>query len=466
MKENEFDLAVIGAGPGGYVAAIRSAQLGMKVAIVERDSRLGGTCLLRGCIPTKALLHDAHLLDEIRNAGKHGIHVGEISVDFRKVQERKEAILAKQTRGLEYLMKKNKIVTVKGNATLSSPGRIAVTGDGASTELIAKNTIVATGSEARSLPGYDIDQKHIITNVEALALNDIPESMVIVGAGAVGVEFASIYASFGTKVTLLELLPHLVPIEDEDLGKELRRAFEKRGMAVHTSARLESARVKDDAVEVTFTTARNETKKVTAARLLMATGRAPNTKDIGLEKLGIAMDRDLVKVDSFMKTNVPGIYAIGDIVPTPALAHVASHEGALAAEAIAGKHTIAINYNHVPNATYCHPQVASVGLTEARAKAAGHKVRVGRFPFMPLGKAVADDAPEGFVKIVADEKYGEILGVHMIGAVVTEMVAEATAVMALEATVDDLIHTIHAHPTMAEAIHEAMEDVYKSAIHI
>ncbi len=462
-----FDLAIIGSGPGGYVAAIRAHQLGLKTAIVERDVRMGGTCLLRGCIPTKVLLHDAALLGKIRRASKHGFNTGEVEVDFSKVQKRKSVIVTKLTKGVEFLMKKNEVVTYKGNATLTGPGHIAVEGSGSTTQVRAKHVIVATGSEPKSLPGYDVDGQFVITNNEALDLESIPKSMVIVGAGAVGVEFASIYSSFGTRVTLLEVLPRLVPIEDEDVSKELRRALKKQGIDVHTEARLESAKVRKGALEVVFRTAKGEEKRVQAEKLLMATGRAPNTSGIGLEKLGVVTDdKGYVKVNDYMESNVPGVYAIGDIVPTPWLAHVASHEGVVAVERIAGRNPVPIRYDQVPGCTYCEPQVASVGLTEAAARAAGHSVKVGKFPFSAIGKAMIEDATDGFVKVVADEKYGEILGVHMIGNGVTELIAEAVASIGLEATAEDLIHTIHAHPTLSEAVHEAMEDVYGVSIHM
>ncbi len=467
VGQEVFDVAIIGSGPGGYVAAIRAHQLGLRTAIIEKDARMGGTCLLRGCIPTKVLLHDAALLGKIRRASKHGFNTSEVEVDFSKVQKRKSVIVSKLTKGVEFLMKKNDVTTFKGTATLAGPGHIAVEGNGATTEVRAKQVIVATGSEPRPLPGYDVDGRYVITNNEALDLESIPKSMVIVGGGAVGVEFASIYSSFGTKVTLLEVLPHLVPIEDEDVSKELRRTLKKQGIDVHTGARLESATVKKGALEVLFRTGKGEEKRVKAEKLLMATGRAPNTAGLGLEKLGVVTDdKGYVKVNEYMETSVPDVYAIGDIVPTPWLAHVASHEGVVAVERIAGRNPVPIRYDQVPGCTYCEPQVASVGLTEAAARAAGHTVKVGKFPFSAIGKAMIEDATDGFVKVVADEKYGEILGVHMIGNGVTELIAEAVASIGLEATAEDLIHTIHAHPTLSEAVHEAMEGVYGVSIHM
>ncbi len=468
MKEQApFDVAIIGAGPGGYVAAIRAGQLGLKTAVIEKDTRLGGTCLLRGCIPTKALLRDAHLLHEMKRASQQGLFkMGEIEIDWDKIQARKNDVVDKNAKGVEFLFRKNKVTSFRGYATIITPTRIAVKGDGASTEVNAKNIIIATGSEAKSLPGYNIDEKNVISNVGALELNHIPKSLLIVGSGAVGVEFASIYNSFGSKVTLIEVLPNIVPLEDEEISKELKRLFTKKGIEVYTKAKLESAQPKGDGVEVTFQTERGEVKKVNVEKLLMATGRGPNTANIGLDKIALTTDRGFIKVNEYMETSVKGVYAIGDVTPSPLLAHVAFQEGIVAVEKIAGKHPVPINYKQVPACTYCDPQVASVGLTEAKAAEAGYQVKTGKFPFMASGKAKVDDAPDGFVKVVADEKYGEILGVHMIGSLVTEMIAEAVAAMALEGTVSDVANMIHAHPTLSEATKEAMETVFGAAIHI
>jgi dihydrolipoamide dehydrogenase len=462
-----FDVAIIGSGPGGYVAAIRAGQLGLKAAVIEKDARYGGTCLLRGCIPTKALLRDAHLFQEIKRARQQGLFKsGDLEIDFAKIQERKNDVVDKNAKGVDFLFRKNKVTVFKGYGTVTSPTKIVVKGDGPLTEVNAKNIIIATGSEAKSLPGYTFDEKTILSNVGVLDLKDLPKSMLIIGCGAVGVEFASIYNSFGTKVTLLEVLPNIVPLEDVEVSKELKRVFTKKGIEVYTKAKLESAQPNAGAVEVTFQTEKGEVKKHTVDKVLMATGRGPNSANIGLDRIGIAMDRAFVKVDQYMETNVKGIYAIGDVTPSPLLAHVASEEGIVAVEKIAGKHPVPIKYNQVPNCTYCDPQVASVGLTEAKAREAGYEVKVGKFPFTAVAKAKIEDATEGFVKIVADAKYGEILGVHMIGNTVTEMIAEAVAAIALEGTVEDLVNTIHAHPTLAEAMHEAAEAVFGSAIHI
>jgi dihydrolipoamide dehydrogenase len=461
-----FDVAIVGAGPGGYVAAIRAGQLGLKTLVIERDSRFGGTCTLRGCIPTKALLRDAHLLYEVKKAVQQGLlKTGAVDFDFEKIQARKNDIIGKSNKGIDYLFRKNKVTVVRGTATLTSPTHIRVAGD-TTTEVEARHIIIATGSEAKPLPGYTVDEQRIITNVGALDMTAVPQSLVVVGAGAVGVEFASLYNAFGTKVTLIEALPQLVPLEDEEVAKELRRAFTKKGIECQTNARLESAQVSASGVDVVYVTDTGERKTVTAEKLLMATGRAPNTSGIGLEALGITTDRGYIKVDRYMQTNVKGVYAIGDVVPTPQLAHVAFQEGVVAVEHIAGKNPPAINYLHVPNCTYCDPQIASVGLTEAKAVAAGHKIKVGKFPFMAVAKARIEDATDGFVKIIAKEEDGEVLGFHMIGSGVTELIAEGVAAMGLEGAVADLTPLIHAHPTLSESVHEALEAVFGAAIHI
>jgi dihydrolipoamide dehydrogenase len=466
-QQPPFDVAIIGSGPGGYVAAIRAGQLGLKTAVIEKDNRYGGTCLLRGCIPTKALLRDAHLFQEVKRASQQGLFkTGEIGIDFARIQDRKKDIVEKNAKGVDFLFRKNKVSVFKGYGTVAAPNQIAVQGNGASTQVLSKNIIIATGSEAKPLPGYDFDERTILSNVGVLDLTQIPKSMLIVGGGAVGVEFASIYSSFGSRVTLIEVLPNIVPLEDEEISKELKRVFTKRGIEVHTKAKLESAQVTENGVDVTFQTEKGEIKKYTVEKMLLATGRGPNTTNIGLEHMGLAMERGFIKVSEFMETNVKGVYAIGDVTPSPLLAHVASQEGIVAVERIAGKHATPIKYNRVPSCTYCDPQVSSVGLTEAQAKEAGYKVKVGKFPFTAIAKAKIEDASDGFVKIVADEKYGEILGVHMVGNTVTEMIAEAVAALALEGTVEDLVNTIHAHPTLAEAMHEAMENVFGAAIHL
>ena len=470
MKDQgPFDVAIVGSGPGGYVAAIRAGQLGLKTAIIEKDSRLGGTCLLRGCIPTKALLRDAHLFQEVKKATQQGLFkTGEFEADFGKIQDRKNDIVDKNAKGVEFLMRKNKVTVIKGYGTIVNPTKIAVksSGDGASTEIETKNIIIATGSEAKSLPGYTFDEKYVLSNIGALDLTQIPKSMLIVGSGAVGVEFASIYNSLGTKVTIIEVLPNIVPLEDEEVSKELRRVFTKKGIEVYTKAKLEGAKSKEDGVEVTFRTDKDEIKNYTVEKLLMATGRGPNTANIGLQNLDITTDRGFIQVNEYLETSVKGVYAIGDVTPSPLLAHVAMQEGIVAVERIAGHHPVPINYRQVPGCTYCEPQVASVGLTEAKAVEAGYKVKVGKVPFMAIAKAKIEEATDGFIKVVADEGLREILGVHMIGHTVTEIIPEAVAAMALESTVDDVVNMIHAHPTLAEGMHEAMEAVFGAAIHI
>jgi dihydrolipoamide dehydrogenase len=468
-EQGPFDVAIIGSGPGGYVAAIRAGQLGLKAAIIEKDPRLGGTCLLRGCIPTKALLRDARLFQEVKKAIQQGLFkTGEFEADFGKIQDRKNDVVDKNSKGVDFLMRKNKVTVIKGYGTIVNPTKIAVKGsdDGASTEIDTKNIIIATGSEAKSLPGYAFDEKYVLSNIGALDLTQIPKSMLIVGSGAVGVEFASIYNSFGTKVTIVEVLPNIVPLEDEEVSKELRRVFTKKGIEVYTKAKLEEAKSKEDGVEVTFRTDKDEIKNYTVEKLLMATGRGPNTANIGLQNLGINTDRGFIKVNEYLETSVKGVYAIGDVTPSPLLAHVAMQEGIVAVERIAGHHPVPINYRQVPGATYCEPQVASVGLTEAKAVEAGYKVKIGKFPFMAIGKAKIEEATDGFIKVVADENLREILGVHMIGHTVTELIPEAVAAMALESTVDDVVNMIHAHPTLAEGVHESMEAVFGAAIHI
>lgn len=412
------------------------------------------------------MLRDAHLFQELKKAVHQGLFkVGDIQFDFSKIQDRKNDIIAKSSKGVDFLLKKNKVTVIRGDAKLIAPGKVQVRNGETLTEVAAANIVIATGSEARSLPGYDVDEQRIISNVGALDMTSVPQSLLIVGAGAVGVEFASIYNAFGTKVTLLEVAPDVMPLEDADVSKELRRVLTKKGIDIHTKAKLESARSTDTGVEVTFQTERGEAKKLLVDKVLMATGRSPNSASIGLENVGIVAERGFIKVDPFMQTNVPGIYAIGDVVPTPLLAHVAFQEGVVAVEKIAGHSPSPINYLQVPNCTYSDPQIASIGLTESKAAAAGFKVRTGKFPFMAVGKARIADATDGFVKIVADERYGEILGVHMIGEGVTENIHEAVAAMGLEGTVADLVHAVHAHPTMAEGLHEALESVFGAAIH-
>jgi len=465
---SHYDVVVIGSGPGGYVAAIRAGQLGLKTAIIEKDDKFGGTCLHVGCIPTKALLLNAEVYDYFRNAKEFGIVCKEFSVDWAAIQARKAKIVTRLSKGVEFLLKKNKVEIIRGFGKLAAPNRINVTiGKNPPREIVAKNVILATGSEAKMLPGLESDGKVILTNREVLDLREIPKSMVVIGAGAVGIEFASIFHRFGTKVTVLEMLPRAVPLEDEEISAELEKVFRKQGIAIHTQAKVEKAAKTAKGALVTFAGADGKAQNLEAETLLVAVGRAPNTANIGLEKTRVKLERGFVKVNGYTQTDEPGVYAIGDIVAgSPLLAHVASMEGVIAVTHAAGKPAEPINYHQVPNCTYCEPEISSVGLTERQAREAGHQVRIGKFPFAGNSKAGILGTREGFVKIVSDAKYGEILGVHMIGPRVTESIAEAVAVMRLEGTVADLIHTIHAHPTLAEAVLEAAHAAEGMAIHI
>jgi dihydrolipoamide dehydrogenase len=466
-----FDLVVVGSGTGGYVAAIRAAQLGLKTAVVERQKALGGTCLIWGCIPTKALLEHAHAYKIVQQSKEWGIVLnGAPSIDVTQVHARKDKIVNGLTKGIEYLFKKNGITWIKGTARLLGNGKVAVTGE-EEQELQAKEIVVATGSQPRGVPGIEIDRRRIITSDEAIHLKEIPKSMVILGSGAVGVEFGSIFNRFGTKVTILELLPRLVPVEDEAVSAELQKSFRKQGIAAHTSARVTSARVNGDAVELQAELSGGKTESFSADYLLMATGRGPVTAGLGAADVGLALDRGYVVVDDLYRTNVPGISAIGDVItvngaPHPQLAHVSSAEGILVAERLAGEDMRPINYDHVPGCTYCDPEIGSVGLTEATARERGYDVRVGSFPFSVLGRARMANETEGFVKIVADTRYDEVLGVHIIGPRATELVAEAVLALRLECTVEELIRTIHAHPTMSEAVGEAAHAAHGAAIHV
>ena len=460
-----FDVVVIGAGPGGYVAAIRAGQLGLKTAIIEKDKNLGGTCLLRGCIPTKALLHTADVFEEFKHARDIGVVADSVSLDFPQAQKRKNKVVLKLAKGVEFLMKKNKVQVFKGAARIEKPGLITVTReDGSSDAVETKNILIATGSVPRSLPTLPIDGQHIITSDEILELSEIPKSLIVLGAGAVGVEFASMYARFGSDVVLLELLPRLLPIEDEEISAELLKSFKKQGIKSFTGANFQSAVVEDGNVRATARIG-DQDREFTAEKLLVAVGRRAYTDGLGLENTKVELERGYIKVDEYMRTSEAGVYAIGDVVPTPWLAHVASAEGILAVEHIAGKDARPINYDRVPNCTYCQPEVASVGLTEAKARERGHDVKVGRFPIPVIAKAQILGAAEGMVKIVSDKKYDEVLGVHIIGPHATELIVEGCVALQMESTVEELIHTMHAHPTVAETIHEAVEDVHGLMIH-
>ena len=472
MPETIYDVVIIGSGPGGYTAAIRAGQFGLKTAMIEKDSALGGTCLQVGCIPTKAMLFSAELWDHLKEAKEYGIDLSsDPKINWTSVLQRKTKIVTKHTKGLEFLMRKNKVDVVSGWGRLTGPAKdgihsVEVSKTGSETKILkAKNVILATGSEARMIPGLQPDST-ILTNVEVLSMTSIPKSLVVVGAGAVGMEFASIFRSFGTEVTVLEMLPRVVPVEDEDISKELSRIYRKRGITCHTSAKMDKVDKTKDGVSVTFTVDGKQ-QKLDAEKILIAVGRKPVTESVGLEKTKIKPDRGFIKINQWMQTDEPGIYAIGDIViGTPQLAHVAMMEAIVAIAKIAGKTAKPINPLRIPNATYCHPEIGSVGLTEAKAREAGHELKVGKSPFTANSRASIVGSHDGFVKIVADAKHGEILGVHIIGPQATELIAEAVAAMELEATVEELMFTIHAHPTLSEAMLDASNSVYGLSINV
>ncbi|HKO55474.1 MAG TPA: dihydrolipoyl dehydrogenase [Thermoanaerobaculia bacterium] len=465
MAEQNFDVVVIGSGPGGYVAGIRAGQLGMKVAVVEKDPFIGGTCTHRGCIPTKALLQNADVLEKIRKSQEFGITVGDVQLDFKVAQDRKQSVVDKNAKGIEFLFRKNKVERVTGFGRLEGNGVVEVTGDTPEPQrLKAKNIILAMGSVPKDLPHIKADGKRIINSDHILKLTEVPKSMLVIGAGAVGCEFASIFHRFGTKVWIVEVMPQLLPIEDEEIAKEFTRVFKKKGIDVFTDAKVESCEVTETGVKSTITV-KGKQQVIESELVLSATGRRALTENCGLEKTKIQMDRGYVQVDGYMRTGEPNVYAIGDIVPTPALAHCASAEGILAIEHMAGSEVRPINYDHVPNATYTDPEVASVGLTEKKAKERGYDVKVGKFPFTANSKARIIGESGGLVKIVSDKKYDEVLGVHLVGPHATDLIAEACAALELEATTESIAKTIHAHPTLSEAIMEAAEDALGHSIH-
>ena len=468
MATEQFDVTIIGSGPGGYVAAIRAAQLGLKAAIVERDKRLGGTCTLRGCIPTKQLLMSAHVYEQMQHAGDFGVQASGIQLAFADVQKRKEKVVMKNSKGIEFLMKKNSITRFNGTGKLLLPGKVEVTGGDGKQEIInTKNVIIATGSVVKPIPGFDTDGTRVVNSDHILELKEVPKSLIVMGAGAVGVEFASVYSRFGAETTIVELLPRLLPIEDEEVSKELERSFRKRGIKSQVDTRLEHLQKSEAGVVVTGKTSKGEAVKLEAEMLLVAVGRMPYTEGLGLAAGKIKVEKGFIMVDEYQQTAEKGVYAIGDVVPTPLLAHLASKEGIVAVEHIAGyKDVRPINLRLVPSCTYCDPEVASVGLTEAKARELGYDVKVGKFPFSASGKARILGEEEGFVKIVGESKYDEILGVHIIGPHATELIAEACVAMQLESTAEELGRTMHAHPTVSEAVMEAAEGVHGLAVHI
>lgn len=468
MANEQFDVTIIGSGPGGYVAAIRAGQLGLKVAIIEKDKRLGGTCTLRGCIPTKQLLMSAHVYEQMQHAADFGVQATGIQLAFADVQKRKDKVVLKNSKGIEYLMKKNKVTVFSGTGKLALPGKIEVTGaDGAKQTIQTKNIIIATGSVVRPIPGFETDGNKVVSSDHILELKEVPKSLIVMGAGAVGVEFASVYSRFGAETTIVELLPRLVPLEDEEVSKELERSFRKRGIKSQLDTKLDKLEKTESGVRVSGKTSKGDPVNLEAEMLLVAVGRMPFTEGLGLEGTKIKVDRGFIQVNEFQQTAEPSVYAIGDVVPTPLLAHLASKEGIVAVEHLAGKKDVKpINLRLVPNCTYCDPEVASVGLTEAKAREEGYDVKVGKFPFSASGKARILGEEEGFVKIVSEAKYDEVLGVHIIGPHATELIAEACVAMQLETTADELGRTMHAHPTVSEAVMEAAEGVHGQSIHI
>jgi len=462
-----LDVVIIGSGPGGYVAAIRAGQLGLKTAIVERDKRLGGTCLHRGCIPTKALLWTAELFSHIQQAAEFGIDLQSPKINWPAAMEHKAKVVTGGANGIDYLMKKNKIQVVKGHGRIAGKGKVEVTlNEGGSKQVLqTKNIVIATGSVPKSLPNVPVDHKLVYNSDSILEIKEIPKSILVLGAGAVGCEFASVFAHVGSEATILEFLPHLLPIEDEDASKELERHFRRRKIGYELSARVQKVEPGGKGVKVTMDTP-SGSKTLEAAILLSAVGRSPVTEGVGLEATSIKPEKGFIPVDDFMRTTEPNVYAIGDVIPGPMLAHMASAEGILAVEHIAGREVHPINYDLTPSATYCYPEVASVGLTEKKAKERGYEVKTGTFPFSAVLKAKISDEGMGMIKVVSDKKYDEVLGVHMVGPHATELLAEACVALRLEITTEELGRTIHAHPTLSEIVKEGAEAALGTPIHI
>ncbi|MEB2786468.1 dihydrolipoyl dehydrogenase [Algoriphagus persicinus] len=465
MSSTKFDLIVVGSGPGGYVAAIRASQLGLKTAVVEA-AELGGICLNWGCIPTKALLKSAQVFEYINHAADYGITVKDASADFTGIVKRSRGVADGMSKGVTFLMKKNKIEVIRGWGKIQPGKKVEVTdSEDKKTIYSADNIIIATGARSRELPSMKIDNKKIIGYRDAMTLDKMPKKMVVVGSGAIGIEFAYFYATMGTEVTIVEFLDRIVPVEDVEVSKTLEKLYKKAGMTIMTSSEVTAVDTKGTGCKVTVKTAKGE-ETLICDIVLSAAGVVSNLENCGLEDVGILVDKGKIKVDEFYKTNMPGYYAIGDVIPGPALAHVASAEGIICVEKIAGQNPDPLDYGNIPGCTYCSPEIASVGMTEAKAKEAGYELRIGKFPFSASGKASAAGAKDGFVKLVFDKKYGELLGAHMIGSNVTEMIAEIVAIRKLETTGHELIKTVHPHPTMSEAIMEAAAAAYDEVIHL
>ena len=466
----QFDVTIIGSGPGGYVAAIRAGQLGLKVAIVEKekDAKLGGTCGLRGCIPTKALLQSAHLYEKAGHFAEHGIKIENLGFDWTQVQKRKSDIVNKNAAGVSYLMKKNKITVFNGFGKITGKGKVEVALEGGKKETIeTKNIIIATGSVVKPFPGFEVDGKQVVNSDQILELQSVPKSMIVMGSGAVGVEFASVYARFGCETTVVEFMPRIVPVEDEEISKELARSFKKQKIKIETGIKLDKLEKSKKGVKATGKNDKGADVSFEAEMFLVAVGRMPYLENLGLENTKVKVsERGTVEVNEYCETAEPNVFAIGDVIATPWLAHLASKEGIMVVEKIAGKKVEPINMRLVPNCTYCDPEVASVGLTEAKAREEGYDVKVGKFPFSASGKARILGETDGFVKIVSEKKYDEVLGVHIIGPHATELLAEACVAMQLETTADELGRTIHAHPTVSESVMEAAEGVHDLTIHI
>jgi dihydrolipoamide dehydrogenase len=456
----KYDVAIIGSGPGGYVAAIRAGELGLKTVVVEKDPYLGGTCLHVGCIPTKVLLHHADVYEHFKNANELGFEVSGLKINWKNILARKSKIVTKHAKGIEFLFKKNKVEWVQGWGKYEGPGKVSVENDGKRSIIEASNILMVSGSEAKSLPGIEPDHKTIVTNRSILELPEIPKTLIVIGAGAVGVEFASIYNTFGTQVTILEALPRVVPVEDEEISAELEKAYRKRGINIQTGCKVDGVKKDDKGVTVSFKDKDGKAQSLRTEKLLVAVGRKAMTENCGLENSKAKMDGGFVFVNQYMETAEPGLYAIGDIVAgLPQLAHAAMMEGIVAVTHIAGKPTHKIEKTRVPNATYCEPQIGSIGLTEQQAKDAGYKVKIGKFPFVGNSKATILGNHGGFIKVVSDEKYGEVLGIHIIGPLATEILSEAATVLNLEGTIDDMMNMMHAHPTVWEAMGDAFASV-------